>query len=185
MPNSWGRRQTRCRWTSLLEIVRASHLFPTPNRGGISLPGLHPVRAGTLAVTGGGMRCGRMVRPSVWYSVPGFIDSNPELFRRPLHQPVNVRIPLLHDLRESGLLLPTLVRPVYTSLGTSIVLLIRRRGECALISKGSGKKLLIAQNGVLKRPEASNEGLRIPARTVERGMRGEASRLASCHYTGA
>ena len=30
----------------------------------------------------------------------------------------------------------------------------------------------VAQNGVLKRPEASNEGLRIPARTVERGMRG-------------
>jgi hypothetical protein len=72
-----------------------------------------------------------------------------------------------------------------SALGTSTVLLIRRRGECALISKGSGKELLIAQNRVLKRPETSNEGLRIPARTVERGMRGDASRLASCHYTGA
>lgn len=55
------------------------------------------------------MRWGRMVRPRV----PGFIDSNPELFRRPLHRPVNVRVSLLHDLREPGLLLATLARHVY------------------------------------------------------------------------
>lgn len=54
------------------------------------------------------MRCERLGRPSV----PGFIYSNPELFRRPLHHPVNVRVPLLHDLRERGLLLPMLARPV-------------------------------------------------------------------------
>ena len=46
MSNFWGQVQTRCRWTSLLEIVRASRLFPTPNRGGISLPGIHPVSKG-------------------------------------------------------------------------------------------------------------------------------------------
>lgn len=50
------------------------------------------------------MRYGRVVRPNV----PRFINSNPELFRRPLHQPVAVRVPFPQDLREPGLLLPTL-----------------------------------------------------------------------------
>jgi hypothetical protein len=76
------------------------------------LPGFHSVRAGNLAVPGGGVRCGRVVCHCL-YSVLDFIDSNPELFRRPLHQPINVRVPLLYDLREPGLLLSTLARPVY------------------------------------------------------------------------
>ncbi len=108
MPNFWGRGQTRRRWTDLLEIVRASRLFPTPNRGEISLPELCSVRTGNLAVPGGGARCGRVVCLSVRHSVPGFVDSNPELFRRSLHQLVDVRVPLPHDLRESGLLLAAL-----------------------------------------------------------------------------
>ncbi len=74
MPDFWGREQTRRRWTDLLEIVRASRHFPTPNRGEISLPGLRFVRAGNLAVPGGGVRCGRVV-PAV--ELPAGFDRGP------------------------------------------------------------------------------------------------------------
>jgi hypothetical protein len=131
------------------------------------------------------LRCGRMVRPSVRYSVPGFIDSNPELFRRPLRQPVNVRVPLLHDLREPGLLLPTLDRPVYIFFRHFNSPSNMEERRVSSDPYDLGKKLLIAQNGVLKRPETLNEGLRIPARTSKEVTHEDASRLASCHYTGA
>ncbi len=69
---------------------------------------LHSTYADNLAVSGGEAYCERAVCTRARYNVRGVIDWYPELFRRPLHQPADLLIPLPRCLRELGLLLAAL-----------------------------------------------------------------------------